>query len=62
MSSPDVLGMVLSEAIICLEKSCIAYTVNRIPKRAGDENKVQRVIRQRNMEKGSKTELLIAYF
>ena len=62
MNSPDVLGMVLSEAIISLEKSGVAYKVNHIPKRAGDENKIQRVIRQRTIEKGVITELLIAYF
>lgn len=62
MSLPDVLGMVLSEAIISLEKSGVAYTINHIPNRAGDENKIQRVIRQRNMDNGTKTELLIAYF
>lgn len=62
MNAPDVLGMVLSEAIISLDKNGIAYTIYSIPMRVGDEIKTERIIRQRIIKKSNTTELLIAYF
>jgi len=62
LNAPDVLGMVLSEAIITLEKNAIVYTIQSVPKRVGDETRIKRIIRQRNTKKSNATELLIAYF
>jgi len=62
LNAPDVLGMVLYEAIISLDKNGVAYTIQRIPTRVGDEIKTGRIIRQRIIKKSNKTELLIAYF
>jgi len=62
LNIPDVLGKVLSEAVTCLEESAVAYTVQSVPLKAGDENKTKRIIRQRNRHNKKMTELLIAYF
>lgn len=62
MNGPDVLGMVLPEAIIALEKNDVLYSIQSVPKRAEDETKTARIIRQRFSNKYNTTELLIAYF
>ncbi len=62
MNTPDVLGMVLSEATKFLDKNAAEYAIVRIPKKVGDETKTERIIRQRNIKKSNMTELLIAYF
>ncbi len=62
LSSPDVLGMVLTEGLDYLEKSNVAYTIKEIPPRVEEEQKTGRIIRQCTTQNGTVTELLIAYF
>lgn len=62
MSSPDILGLVLEEGLRRLDKHGIEYELKEIPPAGTGEKLTARVIRQRTIQGGTKTELLIAYF
>jgi hypothetical protein len=62
LNSPDVLGLVLSEGMRHLDEYGIVYEVKDLTASGMETKGIARVIRQRCVNNGTKTELLIAYF